>query len=114
MALYTELQVFEDTYQLFLQIVVSTANMQRDCKFSLGEMVKRAAMDMLILIFKANKSAEKRVYISQAREKLVEVQIVLRVFNDMKQLSNKQFTMFMERTTSVSKQLTAWERSATK
>lgn len=114
MAAYTELKVYEDSYRLFLQLVTSTARMQRDYRYSLGEQVKRAAMDMLVLIFKANKNREKTAYISEAREKLVETQILLRVFNDTRQLSDKQFAMFMEMTVSVSKQLAAWERASQK
>lgn len=111
MALYTELQVFEDSYQLFLQIVTAISRMQRDYRYTLGEQIKRSTMDMLVLIFKANKSRDKYLHISTAREKLVEIQILLRVLNDTRQLSNKQIALFMERTTSISKQLSAWERS---
>ncbi len=114
MAIYTELKVFEDSYQLFLQLVTSTARMGRDFRYTLGEQVKRAAMDMMVLIFKANKSREKAGYISQARERLVEVQILLRVFNDTRQMSDKQFALFMDVTVSVSRQLAAWEKTTLK
>lgn len=114
MAVYTELKVYEECYRLFLQLVTSTARMGRDYRYTLGEQVKRASMDMLVLIFKANKAYNKAEYISLARERLVEVQILLRVFNDTRQLSDKQFAMFMEITVSVSKQLAAWERATYK
>lgn len=114
MAVYTELKVYEECYRLFLQLVTSTSRMQRDYRYSLGEQVKRAAMDMLVLIFKANKSRGKCGYISVAREKLVEVQVLLRVFNDTRQISDRQFAVFMEMTVSVSRQLAAWEHSALK
>ncbi len=114
MAVYSELKVYEECYRLFLQLVTSTARMQRDYRYSLGEQVKRSAMDMLVLIFKANKSYNKCEHIATAREKLVEVQVLLRVFNDIKQISDKQYAMFMEMTVSISKQLVAWERSASK
>ena len=114
MALYTELKVYEECYRLFLQLVTSTSRMQRDYRYSIGEQVKRSAMDMIVLIFKANKAYNKCEYIATAREKLVEVQVLLRVFNDLKQISDKQFAMFMEITVSVSKQLAAWEHSASK
>lgn len=114
MAVYTELKVYEECYRLFLQLVITVSRMRRDYRYSLGEQVKRSAMDMLVLIFKANKSHDKSKYLSEAREKLVEVQVMLRVFNDTRQMSDKQFAMFMEMTVSVSKQLVAWERSARK
>lgn len=114
MAVYTELKVYEECYRLFLQLVTTTSRIQREHRYTLGEHVKRAAMDMLVLIFKANKSRDKGGYISVAREKLVEVQVLLRVFNDIRQISDKQLAMFMEMTVSISKQLTAWEHSVNK
>ena len=114
MAVYTELKVYEECYRLFLQLVTSTSRLQREYRYTLGEQIKRSAMDMIVLVFKANKSYDKCGYIATAREKLVEVQVLLRVFNDLKQMSDKQFAMFMEITVSISKQLAAWERSASK
>lgn len=40
---------------------------------------------MLALIFKANKTEKKAGYIASAREKLVEVQVISRILNDLKQ-----------------------------
>lgn len=114
MAIYTELKVYDECYRLFLQLVASTSRIQRDLRYSLGEQARRAAMDILIQIFKANKSVEKVPYISLARERLVELQIILRVFYDTRQLSDKQYAMFLAYTVSVSKQLAAWERSSMK
>lgn len=114
MAIYSQLKVYEDMYQLFLQLVTITAKMQRDYRYTLGEQVKRSAMNVLVLIFKANKSHDKSALISQAREHLLETQILLRVLNDTRQLSDKRFALFMDMVVSVSKQLAAWERSSYK
>ena len=111
MALYTHLPVYEKTLRLLLDVVPCTMRMQRDYRYTMGEQLKRCIMDILILIFKANKTEQKGEYISVAREKLVEVQIMMRVLNELRQISDKQFMMFAEMTEGISKQLSAWERS---
>ncbi len=114
MAIYTNLPVYEDTYQLFLQLILLSSKMQRDFKFTVGEQIKKTLIDMMVLIYKANKSMDKVLQISLAREKLVEVQLIIRVFNDTRQISDKQFVLLAERTTSISKQLACWEKSSHK
>lgn len=54
----------------------------------------------------------KAAHIAEARERLVEAQVMMRVLNDTRQLSDKQYVQLVERSTSVSKQLASWERSA--
>lgn len=112
MAVYTHLPVYEKTLRLLLDVVPCTMRMQRDYRYTMGEQLKRCIMDILILVFKANKTERKGEYISVAREKLVEVQIMMRVLNELRQISDKQFVMFAEMTESVSKQLSSWERYA--
>lgn len=73
MAIYTNLPVYEECYQLLLSIVTYTRHIQRDLRYTLGEQLKQNTVDMLVLIFKANKTEKKAGYIASAREKLVEV-----------------------------------------
>ena len=110
MAIYTNLPVYEDSYQLLLYMVNISRNMQRDFRYTLGEQVKEKVVEMMVLIFRANKAKEKTMHIEQAREKLAEIQIVIRLLNELRQISDKQFTALAERTVSISKQLASWEK----
>lgn len=85
MAIYTNLPVYEECYQLLLSIVTYTRHIQRDLRYTLEEQLKQNTVDMLVLIFKANKTEKKAGYIASAREKLVEVQVMSRILNDLKQ-----------------------------
>ena len=114
MALYTNLPVYEDTYQLFLHFTRLSQGFQRDFRYTLGEQVKRALMDMMVDVFRANKTECKVADIAHAREKLVEVQIMIRVLHETRQMSVKQFAMLVEQTASISKQLAIWEKSTKK
>ena len=111
MAIYSNLPVFQDTYQLLLQFVQLSRNMQRDYRYTLGEQVKRAILDTMLAIFRANKTTDKIGDIQQGREKIVETQIVIRVLHETRQISTKQFALMIECTEKVSKQLANWETS---
>ena len=111
MALYSNLPVFQDTYQLFLHFVQLSRNMQRDYRYTLGEQVKRAVMDTMLAIFRANKTDDKMADIRLGREKIVETQILMRVLHETRQISTKQFALMIEATEKVSKQLANWEKS---
>ena len=112
MAIYTNLPVYEETYQLLLQLVMFSRQMQRDFRYTIGEKLQETVVGIIVLIFKANKAVVKVSHIAEARERLVEAQVMMRVLNDTRQLSDKQYTQLIERSTSVSKQLASWERSA--
>lgn len=112
MAIYTNLPVYEECYQLLLQLVTFSRQMQRDFRYTLGEKLQQTVVEIIVLIFKANKVELKTPHIAKAREKLVEAQVMMRVLNDIRQLSDKQYVQLVERTTSVSKQLASWERSS--
>lgn len=114
MAIYTNLPVYEETYQLLLQLVTFSRQMQRDFRYTIGEKLQQTMVDIIVLIFKANKAVAKAVHIAEARERLVEAQVMMRVLNDTRQLSDKQYVQLVERSISVSKQLASWERSAEK
>lgn len=81
MAIYTNRPVYEDSYQLLLCLVSFSRSMQRDFRYTLGEQVKNKVVAMMVLIFRANKTKDKTEHIVQAREKLAEVQIVIRLLN---------------------------------
>jgi len=84
--------------------------MQRDFRYTLGEQMKQTVVEIMVLIFKANKTKDKVGYISEAREKLVEVQVLSRLLNDLKQVSDKQYLTAAVKIEGISKQLTAWEK----
>ena len=48
------------------------------------------------------------------REVLLEVQVYIRLMSDLKYISERKYVALMEETTSMSKQMTAWERSEIK
>lgn len=63
MALYYDLPVFKDVYQLILKIFDYTKDFPREYKFTLGQDLKRDGINLVRSIYRANKAKEKRVYL---------------------------------------------------
>jgi hypothetical protein len=55
MALYYDLPVYKDTYQLILKIFELTKEFSREYKYTLGQDMKRDALQLVRSIFRANK-----------------------------------------------------------
>lgn len=110
MAIYDNLPVFKQTYDLLLLTVRLSSNLQRDFRYTIGEELKREIIALCVGIYKANLEHEKRTFIADAREKLVVVKLLIRILHDCKQIPIKQFGMFIEHTESISKQLVAWDK----
>lgn len=110
MAIYDNLPVFKDTYDLLLQFIRLSGNLQRDFRFTIGERLKTEMMDLCVCIYKANAVQDKTKFIGEAREKIVTIKINIRVLHDVKQISSKQFALLVDKAESVSKQLAAWDK----
>jgi hypothetical protein len=63
MALYYDLPVFKEVYQLILEIFEYTKDFQKDYKYTLGQDMKRDGIQLVRSIYRANKSKDKREYL---------------------------------------------------
>jgi hypothetical protein len=59
MALYYDLPVYRDTYRLILRIFEVTKDFPRDYKYTLGQDMKRDALQLVRSIYRANRSRDK-------------------------------------------------------
>lgn len=111
MAIYTNLPIYKSAYSLLLALVRMMPDMPRDCRYTLGQEARQRAMDIIILVYKANKKRQRNAVIEQMHEKLIEIQVYIRLMCDLKYISEGCYTALAEYTVSMSKQLTAWEKS---
>ena len=111
MATYNQLPVYKATYDLLLYVYQTGKDVQRDYRYTLGETLKRDLITILTLIYRANANRQKVEIIVEAREKLVAVKLQLRLLHDLKQLSLKNYANASLMTESISKQLSAWQKS---
>ncbi len=112
MSTYSSLLVYKASYDLLIQLIVSTGSLKREYKFTFGEDIKKEGMAMLKNIYRANSSVSKKQLIQSARENIEMIRLNLRILQDLKQINLKKFVYLNERIEIVSKQLTAWQKSS--
>jgi|TARA_R110000737_G_scaffold352539_2_gene398961 four helix bundle protein len=108
MALYDNLPVYKAAYDMFQDITILRSKMKREYKFTLGERLMNASLDLIINIYKANRQKEKKKYIEVAQEQTELIRLLLRLLKDIKEISLKRFISLNEKIEMVSKQLTGW------
>ena len=114
MAIYNQLPVYKESYDLIIEIFKAVKEFNREYKYTLGENIKKEAIEMVTSIYRANSSFEKTSHIQKAKEKIETIRIFFRLAKDLKQVSLKKFVETNEKVENVSKQLTAWGRSQSK
>ena len=112
MALFSELPVYKIGYDLLIGIYKRTSNFSREYKYTMGERLKNETTDLLVNIYKANKSKkETRLqYIDGARQNVEVVRLLLRVCKDLKVIGLKGFVALNMQVEELSKQLTSWQK----
>jgi hypothetical protein len=111
MALYENLPVYRVAYDLLRKTYRLCIGMQRTYRFTLGEQVQSQMTELMLNIYRANSVRDKPAHIRKARENAVAVRLLLRVAHDEKQIAMKRFIEVNDDIESISKQLTAWEKS---
>ncbi len=109
--MYFYLPVYKASYDLLIDIFGAVKDFNREYKYTLGENIKKEAIEMITNIYRANSSINKKTHIATAREQIEMIRMFFRLAKDMRQVSLKRFVSINEHIESVSKQLTAWERS---
>jgi len=108
MAQYNHLPIFQLTYQLALAIYRATHQFPREYKYTLGQKLKEIISDLLNLIVAANSKEDKAVTLEEARAKLEQFRIHLRLACDLKTLGPKRYEFFNRTLEEISKQLSGW------
>ena len=111
MAIYLHLPVYKASYDLVLETFKVIKEFNREYKYTLGESIKKEAIEMITDIFRANSNYSKKPYIEKAREKIETIRMSFRLARDLGQVGLKRFVDINEKIEDISKQLSAWQRS---
>ena len=111
MALYYELPVYKDTYKLILMIFEYTKDFSREYKYTLGQDMKRDALQLIRSIYRANKSANKKEHLDTFIDDFELLKLEIRLATDMKILpagKQAELSILMD---SIGKQITGWRKT---
>ena len=111
MAIYTDLPLYKDAYRLLLDVTRTMKRVSRDNRYTIGQDLRKRIMDIIVMIYRANRTRKKAHIISEMRERLLEAQVFMRLLCDMRDISEGQYAALAEQTASMSKQMAAWEKS---
>ncbi|NOT79324.1 MAG: four helix bundle protein [Bacteriovoracaceae bacterium] len=114
MAQYKHLPIYRLTYELLQRIVVATKDYPREFKFTLGQKMKDESIELIVLIYRANSSDDKKSHIDAILERLQVVELLVRLSHDMRILPTKSYASIVEMTESLSKQASGWRKSTLK
>jgi hypothetical protein len=112
MALFDELPVYKLGYDLLISIYQRASLFTREYKYTLGEKIKNETLELLINIYKANKSKQvtRLHYLDAARQNVEVVRLLLRIVKDLKIIGVKGFVALNLQVEEVSKQLASWHK----
>ena len=110
MALYFNLPVYKDTYELLLMVFQYSSKLPKDYKYTLGERLKNEVTEVLVAIFEASKLKDKSkaTAIQNALNSLEKCRLFIRILKDLNIWGISKQANLNQKIESISKQLTQW------
>ncbi|RTY39572.1 four helix bundle protein [Chlorobium phaeovibrioides] len=112
MALYYDLPVFRDVYQLILLLFAYTREFPREYRYTLGQDIKRDSIVLVRSIYRANKAKSKAEYLEVFLDDFEVLKLEVRLCVDMKILSLKKQAEVAGLMESIGKQVTGWRNAS--
>ncbi len=108
---FNSLPVYGFAYRLAVEVTEMSSRLERNYRYSLGEDVRHKSKEALLCITLAGKEEDRLGNIRAARLAMIDVQLSLRLLNDLKKLPDQRYVYFLDMTENIVKQLSNWERS---
>lgn len=114
MARYLHLPIYKTGYELLGQIVRVTKELPREYKFTLGQRLRDEVIDVLVLVYRANSQKDKTAVLAEILERVLVIELLIRLCHDLKILSRRHYAGLAEITESLARQTEGWKKSAAK
>lgn len=112
MAATNNLPIYKVAYDLFGVVTDAVRNMPRDVKQLVGARVATEAMDIVVLIFRANAARNKVPHLDDLLERLEVINLLLRLARDKRFIATKQYAAAIALTDQVGKQAGGWRKAS--
>ncbi len=105
MALYYDLPVYKDVYNLILLLYKYTREFSREYKYTIGQDLKRDSLELVRGVYRVNKASDKAVHSVQLLDdfELIKFQILLR--SSQNYINLKRASFFPNKLLNVSPRL---------
>ena len=112
-AIYSNLPVYRDCYAVMLEFAKIRGQLPRDTRYTIAQDLGKVLVAMMVTIYRANSSRpDKARLIAELRRMAVETQIYFRLLSDRHQLGAQKAAFFMDKVSSIGRQLAAWHKSS--
>jgi len=111
MALYYDLPVYRDTYQRVLKIFECTKEFSKEYKYTLGQDMKRDALQLVRSIYRANKATQKKEYLDAFLDDFELLKLEIRLAADLRVLPTKKHAELSLLMAGIGKQITGWRNA---
>ncbi len=112
MALYYDLPVFKDVYRLVLKIYEYSEEFPRTYKYTLGQDMKRDALQLVRSIYRANKAKSKVAFLEEFLDDFELLKFEIRICADLKIISIKKQSEICLLMDQIGKQITGWRNAS--
>ena len=106
---YNHLPIFQQSYDLNLEIYRATHNFPREYKYTLGQKLKEISAEMLDWIVVINSQKNKALYFSKIKLQAERLRIQIRVAHDLKIITSRRMEFLNRNIEEISKQVSGWE-----
>jgi len=111
MTIYDNLPVYKASYDLLLLVFKIVKDFTKEYKYTIWDLIKKEIINLISNIYKANSKYDKLKSIWLSREKIELLRLYFRLCRDLRILSLNKYVEINILLESISKQLTAWEKS---
>ena len=112
MSLYAQLPIYRDSYSLLLAIYQLTGKFSGEYKYTLGQDMKRDALNLFRNLYQANRSQNKRQNLDDFLAEFELLKLEVRMCVDLRLLSLKKMAEISLLTDNIGKQINAWRQKA--
>jgi hypothetical protein len=109
-----ELKIYRDVSELIKRVFIIVKNFPRDYKFTLGTRIQNTALDCADLIYKAARHKDKTQHLDDLVSSLDFLSFLIRTSKDMNIVTEKQFSLYIEKSIPCVKQAQGWYKSTAK
>lgn len=112
MARHEHLPIYKQSYELLLQVVRFSKDFPREFKFTIGQRLRDEVLELLVLIYKANSQKDKAATIAIILERILVIELLIRLCHDLRVLSQKHYAALVLLIESLARQAEGWKKSA--